>query len=88
MPTHSLKARALILCLALFFPGTALVHAGAGEPRLADVERLIQQKDYSSALKLLASIQKNDPNMRDETTRMMAQIMAVTAAVQHRCWRR
>ena len=79
MPTHSLKARALILCLALFIPGTVLAHAGGqAEPRLADVERLIQQKEYASALKLLATIQRNDSNMRDETTRIMTQIMAVT----------
>ena len=78
MPTHSLKARALILCLAFFIPGTAIVHAGGqAEPRLADVERLIQRKDYGSALKLLVMIQRNDPNLRDETSRIMSQIMAV-----------
>jgi len=79
VPTHSLKARALILCLAFFIPGTAIIHAGGqAEPCLADVERLIQQKDYASALKMLAMIQRNDPNLRDETSRIMAQIMAVT----------
>ncbi len=79
VPTHSLKARALILCLAFFVPGTAILHAGGqAEPRLADVQRLMQQKDYASALKLLATIQRNDPNMRDETSRIMLEIMAVT----------
>ena len=79
MPTHSPKALALILCLAFFASGTTLVHAGGqGEPRLAEVERLILQKDYASALRLLATIQRNDPNLRDETTRKMSQIMAVT----------
>jgi len=79
VPTHSLKARALILCLALWFPVTVAVYAG-GQPeaRLAEVEKLVQQQDYVAALKLLATIQRSDPNLRDETSRIMAQIMAVT----------
>jgi hypothetical protein len=78
VPTHSLKARALILCLTLWLPVTAVVWAG-GQPeaRLSDVERLIQQQDYSGALKLLATIQRKDPNLRDETSRLMTQIMVV-----------
>jgi hypothetical protein len=79
VPTHSLKARALLLCLTIWLAVTPAVYAG-GQPeaRLADAEKLIQEQDYSAALKLLATIQRNDPNLRDETGRLMSEIMAVT----------
>lgn len=79
VPTHSLKARALLLCLTIWLAVTPAVYAG-GQPeaRLADAEKLIQEQDYSAALKLLAAIQRNDPNLRDKTGRLMTEIMAVT----------
>jgi hypothetical protein len=54
------------------------LHAG-GQPesRLAEAERLIQQQNYAEALKLLATIQKEDPDLRDQTSRLMLQIMTV-----------
>jgi hypothetical protein len=45
---------------------------------LADAERLIQQQDYAGALKLLAAIQRDNPDLRDATSRLIAQIMTVT----------
>jgi hypothetical protein len=68
-----------MLCLGLWFAAAAVLYAG-GQPesRIAEVEKLVQQQDYAAALKLLAAIQRSDPNLRDETARIMAEIMAVT----------
>ena len=79
MPTHSLKARALFFCLTLWLAVTPVIYAGGQhEARIADAEKLIQDQDYSAALKLLAAIQRSDPNLRDETSRLMEQVIAVT----------
>lgn len=79
MLTRSLKARALIFCLGLMLAGavTPLHAGGQGEPRLADVEKLMQQQDYNGALKLLATIQRTNPNLRDETTRLISEVIIV-----------
>jgi len=80
LQSHSLKTRALILCLALFLAVTAIATAGGQEEsRLAQVERLMKQQDYSQALLLLASIQRSDPELRDQTNRLVGQIMAIKA---------
>jgi len=77
---HSLKTRALIVCLALFLAVTAIATAaGQEESRLAQVERLMKQQDYSQALLLLASIQRSNPELRDQTNRLVGQIMAIKA---------
>jgi len=77
--THSLKALALLLCLALSLAGAVSLYAGGRpESQLADAERLIQQQDYAGALKLLAAIQRDNPDLRDATSRLIAQIMTVT----------
>ena len=79
MRSHSLKTRALALCLLLILSGAAVVHAsGQGEPQLDQVRKLMQQQDYSDALKLLVEIQRANPGLRDETSRLMAEIMAVS----------
>jgi hypothetical protein len=68
----------LLLCLALSLAGASLLHAeGQAEPRLATAEKLIQQKDYADALKLLAAIQRENPELRDETSTLMARIRAI-----------
>ena len=79
VPTHSLKARALLLCLTLWLPAATAVYAG-GQPEasLSEAQKLVNQQDYAGALRLLTAIQRKDPNLRDETNRLMAQIMAVT----------
>ncbi len=79
MRTHSLKSRALFLCLALALGGASPLYAG-GQPesRLSQAEQLIQQHKYADALKLLATIQRENPELIDETSRLMAQVMAVT----------
>jgi hypothetical protein len=77
--THSLKARALIFCLLLMFLAAGQVHAaGQAESRLAEAQRLIDQQDYSGALKLLAIIQRDNPDLRDETAKLMLKVMTVT----------
>jgi hypothetical protein len=79
LPTHSLKTRTLSLCLSLFLAVLGVAQAGAqGDSRLAEAEKLIQQQDYSNALLLLAAIQRSNPELRDQTNRLTAQIMAVT----------
>src|SRR5208283_609694 len=77
--TLGLKARALILCLGLLLCGAAAsLHAGGqGESRLADAQKLIQQQDYNGALKLLAAIQRSNPNLKDETTRLISEVIII-----------
>ena len=79
VPTLSLKARALLLCLTLWLPAAAGVYAG-GQPEasLEGAQKLFNEQDYTGALKLLTAVQRKDPNLRDEVGRLMAQIMAVT----------
>lgn len=79
MPTLGLKARALMFCLSLLLAGAAtpLSAGGQGEPRLADVERLMQQQDYNGALRLLTTIQRTNPNLSDETTRLISEVIVM-----------
>jgi len=68
-----------MLCLALFLAVTVIPRAGAqAQPSLAEAEKLIKQQHYSAALLMLAAIQRSNPDLRDQTSRLMAQIMAVT----------
>ncbi len=68
-----------MLCLALFFAVAVVPRAvGQDASSLAEVEKLIRQQDYSAALLMLAAIQRSNPDLRDQTSRLMAQIMAVT----------
>jgi hypothetical protein len=68
-----------MLCLVLCLAGTAGVYArGQSESQLAEAERLIEQQDYTAALKLLAIVQRDNPDLRDETARLMTKIMTVT----------
>ncbi|HVP19644.1 MAG TPA: hypothetical protein VMU36_11650 [Spirochaetia bacterium] len=73
--THSLKALGLVVCL-LFLPAAPAVCSGAGEASLSDVQRLIDEKDYPGALKLLAKIQREHPDQRDETQPLISRIIA------------
>lgn len=79
MLTLGLKARALMFCLGLLLAGAAtpLFAGGQGEPRLADAEKLIQKQDYNGALRLLTTIQRTNPNLRDETTRLISEVIIV-----------
>ena len=79
MLTLGVKARALMLCLGLLLAGAAasLYAGGQGEARLADVQKLMQQQDYNGALKLLAAIQRTNPNLRDETTRLISEVIII-----------
>ena len=68
-----------MLCLALALGGASPLHAGGqAESGLGEAEKLIQQQKYSDALRLLASIQKDKPDLADETARLIAQVMAVS----------
>jgi hypothetical protein len=73
-----MKARTLTLCLALSLAAAApLVAGGQGEPRLSEAQRLIQIQDYSGALRLLASIQRENPDLQDETSRLISQVIII-----------
>jgi len=77
--TLGLKAPALILCLGLLLIGAAasLYAGGQGESRLAEAQKLIQQQDYNGALRLLSAIQRTNPNLRDETTRLISEVIII-----------
>jgi hypothetical protein len=75
VPKHSLKALALVVCLMVLSAMPA-VCAGQREASLADVQRLMAELDYPSALKLLARIQREHPEQRDETQRLIMQIIS------------
>ncbi len=78
MHSHSRKALALALCLLLFTIGTALLYAsGQAEPRLAQVQKMIDAQDYTGALKMLVDIQRQDPSLRDKANQLMQKVMAV-----------
>ena len=71
-----MKARALTLCLALSLAAAAPLFAGGqGEPRLAEAQRLIEKQDYSEALLMLAAIQRENPDLKDETSRLISQVI-------------
>jgi hypothetical protein len=73
--THSLKALALVVCL-LVLPAISALGGGQHEASLSDVQKLIAQLDYPAALKLLAKIQREHPDQRDETQRLIMQIIS------------
>jgi len=75
VPKHSLKALALVVCLMALSAAPG-VCGGQHEASLADVQRLIEQLDYPNALKLLARIQREHPDQRDETQRLIMQIIS------------
>jgi hypothetical protein len=71
-----MKARTLTLCLALSLAAAAPLFAGGqGEPRLSEAQRLIQIQDYSGALRLLAALQRQNPELEDETSRLISQVI-------------
>ena len=73
--THSLKALALGACL-LILPVVSALCGGQREASLSEVQQLIAQLDYPAALKLLAKIQREHPDQRDETQRLIIQIIS------------
>ncbi len=78
MRPRSLTHIALVLCLGLCAVWQS--HAsGQREERLADVERLIEAKEYGQALQLLVVIERDNPDMRDKTREYMSRIYALQA---------
>ncbi len=78
MPTHSLKPRALILCFVLALAaGTPLFAGGQKESLIQEANALIASKDYDSASRLLATIQKEHPELTDQTQALQDLIYAV-----------
>ena len=75
MRTHSLKALAILVCL-LLLPAALVIGGGQQEASLSDVQRLMDQLDYPGALKLLAKIQREHPDQRDETQRLITMIIS------------
>jgi hypothetical protein len=85
VPARSLRARTLILCLAISLAGALPLSArGQAEPRLADAERMIQEQDYSGALRMLAALQRDHPEMRDETERLISRVIIVSGQEYNR----
>ena len=60
----------MLLCAAPALCG------GTQEARMSDVQQLIDQHDYTGALKLLARIQREHPELRDETQRLIVFIIS------------
>ncbi len=75
MPTHSLKALGIIVCLLLLCAAPAFSR-GSSEAGLQDVEALISAKDYGAAQKLLVDIRRRNPELVDPTQVLLDQIMA------------
>jgi len=72
--TRSVKTHALLLCL-LLLPGVPGFPGGAREADLSEVQRLMDNLDYPAALRLLARIQREPPDQRDETQRLILHII-------------
>lgn len=75
MRTHSLKALGLVVCL-LLLPAAPAVCSGQREAGLSDVQRLLNEGDYPGALRLLAKIQREHPDQRDQTQPLISTIIA------------
>ncbi|HVO38872.1 MAG TPA: hypothetical protein VMV03_07570 [Spirochaetia bacterium] len=69
-----MKTLALLLCL-LLLPVVPGFSGGAREADLSEVQRLIDTLDYPAALRLLAKIQREHPEQRDETQRLIVHII-------------
>jgi hypothetical protein len=78
VPTHSLNARAVILCLVLAVASAASLYAGGQKESPLDAARtLIANKDYTTALKQLAAIQRDQPELRDQVQALINEIYAI-----------
>jgi hypothetical protein len=78
VPTHSLKTRALILCFVLALAGAIPLFAGGQkESLIQEANALITSKDYDAASLLLASIQREHPELTDKIQALQDQIYAV-----------
>jgi predicted nucleic acid-binding Zn-ribbon protein len=78
VPTHSLKPRALILCFVLALAAaTPLFAGGQKESLIQQANALIASKDYDAASRLLAAIQKEHPELTDQTQALQDTIYAV-----------
>jgi hypothetical protein len=78
VPSYSLNARTLVVCLGLTVAVVFPLHGGGtAESRLAPAERLLEQQEYSKALLLLAQIQRQNPDLSEETSRLISQVIIV-----------
>ncbi|HUI70195.1 MAG TPA: hypothetical protein VL354_06710, partial [Spirochaetia bacterium] len=75
MWTTKLRTLPLAACI-LLLPVVSGLCGGQPEAALSDVQQLIAQRDYPNALKLLARIQRNHPEERDETQRLIMEIIS------------
>ena len=78
---RSLTHTALVLCLGLFCAAGAVYASGQGEERLDEARQLIQAKEFDQALLLLVEIERENPDMQDETRALMFQIHEMRARV-------
>jgi hypothetical protein len=76
MRPRSLTFLTLVFCLAVIgpVPGFSI---GQQETSLEEVKRLINEKNYDQALKLIAQIERDNPDLRDETRPLVSQIMEI-----------
>jgi hypothetical protein len=78
VPTHSLKSRALVLCVLLAVAGALPVCAsGQKESPLDQANALIKARDYTGASSLLVTVQRDHPELADEIQSLQDQIFAI-----------
>jgi hypothetical protein len=73
---RSLTALALVVCLCITGGGEVFA-SGKQEDRLSEAKRLIQTREYDTALKLLIQITKDNPDFTEETGALMSQIISI-----------
>jgi hypothetical protein len=73
-----MNARMLMVCLGLALAAASPVGAsGAPEARLDPAARLIEAQDYSGALLLLAQLQRQSPELSEDISRLISQVITV-----------
>ncbi len=78
---RSLTHITLVLCLGLICAPGAVYASGQGEERLVEARRLIQEKEFDRALLLLVQIERENPDMQDETRALQSQIYEMRSRV-------
>ncbi len=68
----------MLLCLLLAIAGVVPLSAGGQkESPVAHAKAMIAQKDYAGALKLLAAIQRDNPELRDQVQTLIDEVYAI-----------
>ncbi len=75
--TRAVGLRALILSILVFLMAAPLFAGGQREDRLRRVDRLIEQRYYNEALKLLTDIMIDQPDLWDRAQERMDELYAI-----------